>query len=890
VSAVRRWLHRLWNAIAPHRADTALSREVDAHLRLIQDDLERRGLSPDEARRAARRALGGVEPSKRAHSDARSFVWLDDLRRDTDYAVRSLLRAPGFTAVAVVTLALGIGANTAIFSIVDHVLLRSLPLPHADRLVRLYESNPAVGRPREGPSPPNVVDWRRAATSFDLMATIGGISLTMSGAADPETVVAMLVGPEFFSLTGVTLALGQPFAPAAYQSVANAAIGPVAIREPASDAATVILSHALWQRQFGADPSVVGRIVAINGNPAAVVGVMPADFRFDDITAWGRADCWLPMVESRIPFRRGRQYPAIGRLKPGVTVETAQAEMTVIAANLAKAYPSDDGGWGVYVEPLRDSLTAEARATLLILLGGVACVLLVACANVANLLLMRSAGRSREMAVRMAIGAGRSRLVRQWLTEGALLGVLGGLAGLAVAVWAVPILVARAPLHLPRLDAITVDGRVFAFTLGASLAIGLLCGLAPALGARRIRLASLRSTAPLGAAGGHRWLRLSLVVAQVGLAIVLLVGAGLMARTLMAVRSRDLGFDPSHVLTFGVSPRRSQSLDAVLAFSRDLIDRLQALPGVEAAGVGGVPLLGGLSVGYAVDGPDQPITARTDISSAGYLRSLRIRLQSGRLFSDADTAAGERVAIVNLAFARRVWRADDVVGRQLRVESTLAGKEGASMTVVGVVDNVRASSLEADAPPIVYLPYLQSTVGTSTNYVVRTTGDPSGALSLVRDAVRSLDPLRPLTRVATMDERVGRLLAPREFNLWLTAVFSALALLLAVIGVYGLVSEAVTSRTPEIGVRMALGAGRFRVVRLVMGSVVLVTVAGTALGLVAAAFAARSLGSMIFGVRPLDPVTLVVVPLVFVAAAIVATLGPARRATRVDPVVALRGD
>jgi len=890
MSLIRRALLRLRNAITPGRADEELDREITAHLRLVEDDLRRQGLSERDARLAARRALGGVEPSKRAQRDARSFVWLDDLRRDTAYALRTLARAPGFTAVAILTLALGSGASTAIFSVVDHVLLRSLPLPSADRLVRLYESNPAAGEPRADVSPAHITEWRRASRSFDLLTPLGATSVTMVGAAEPEALLGMLIGPEYFALTGVKLAIGRPFEAAAYESVANAKLGPFALRDATSDNAEVILSHAVWQRQFGGDPNIVGRVVELNGTRTVVDGVMPADFRLDE-TSWGVADCWIPLVESRMQGqRRFRQYPAIGRLKPGVSLEAAQAEMTSIASAIASER-ADERAWTVRVERLQDSLVGDSRSTLLILLGGVICLLLIAGANVANLLLMRAAGRAREVAVRMAIGAGRSRLVRQWITESTVLALAGGMAGLALAIWAVPALVANSPIKLPRMDHITVDARIFAFSVALSLAIGVVCGLAPAAGAWRVTVASLRSSASVGEARGQRRLRVALVVAQIGLAIVLLVAAGLMARTLMAVRGLDLGFDPHGVLTFGINPRgdrdRLPDPNSLRAFGHDLIDRLQAIPGVEAAGIGNVPLLGGLRIGFVPEGRDTGIDVPGDLPSPGYFTALRLRLRYGRLFDDRDIGGADRVVIVNLAFARTAWNTDNAVGRRMRVDSTSAT---GWMTVVGVVDDVRMATLEEAAPPVVYTPYLQSTVAMSTNFVVRTSRDTDETLRQVRDVVRSMAPSMPLTRIATMDQRVGRFVAPREFNFWLIAVFSAIALVLSAVGVYGLMSEAVASRTAEIGVRMALGAGRLEVVRLVASRMAFVTAIGVAAGVGAAVIAARWLGSMLFGVKPLDSVTLAIVPLVFVAAAVVATLAPARRATKVDPIVALRGE
>jgi len=884
---LRRFLLRVWNAIAPDRAERELSREVAAHLALIDEEYRRRGFSPDEAARAARRALGGVEASKDRHRDARSFVWLDDLRRDVGYAIRMIRRSPGAPCVAMLTLALAIGATTSIFTVVDHVLLRSLPAPHADRLVRLFESNPALGEPRQDASPPNITNWRQATTTLDVITMIGGTSVTMTGGSEPEAMIGMLVSPEFFDLTGARLELGHPFAPDDYTAMANAALGPMAVRDPVTGDGSIIISHALWHRQFGADPTIVGRRVALNGHSTVIVGVMPADFRFNE-SSWGAADCWIPLVESRLAnLRRFRQFTAIGRLRPGVTVETAQREFSLVAARLAAAYPADDGGWSVGVEPLGESMTTGYRATLWILFGGVACVLLIASANVANLLLMRATGRRREVAIRVAIGAGRSRLIRQWLTESTLVAVAGGLAGFGLSVWAVPALIAFAPPDLPRLGEVAVDGRILGFSVIVSLLAGACCGFAPAIGLGH-GVDALRSTTALSAIGKRPWLRASLVVVQVTFAIVLLVGAGLLARTVLAVRALDLGFDPHHVLTFGVNLRGAQYryLDSIRAFTRDLDAQLARVPGVQAAGVGMVPLLGGVGARFVAEGRADPIDCGLDVPSPGYFTALHFRLQAGRFFTDTDKASGALVAIVNASFARTAWGTVDAVGRRIRQDQTVPAAP--EISVVGVVDDIRRASLEAPAPSIVFLPMDQSTIATSSNFVVRTVGDPNDVLPAVRAVVANLDANLAVTRVATMDERVAKLLAPRVFNVWLAGAFSMIALVLAVVGLYGLVSEAVARRTQEIGVRMALGATSATVVRMVVGGSLAITAVGLALGLGASAVVTRSLGSMLFGVTPLDPAILTVTPLMFGCAAGLAAALPARRAARVDPVIALR--
>jgi putative ABC transport system permease protein len=882
VSEVRRLLRRLTNALLPGRAEAARAREVAAHLALIEDEYRRRGLSDEDARRAARRAFGS-ESSNDRQRDARSFVWLDDLRRDVVYALRTLRRSPAFTLVAILTLSLAIGANAAIFTVVDHVLVRSLPAPDADRLVRFYSSSPEA--PKVDASMDDVVDWRRAASSFDLLTAFGGTSLTITGSAGVESIVGMLVEPDFFTMTGVRMPLGRPFAASDYQARANATLATFAPPGDVQGPAAIILSDALWRRQFGADSQVVGRHVRLNGRDAVVSGVMPADVRFTE-SAWGEADCWIPLVASaRLGHRRWRDLITIGRLKPGVSVAAAKAEMNVVARSLQRAHPEDDGRWTVRVEPLKDSMTAGVRPTLLILLGGVGCVLLVACANVASLLVVRATGRRREVAVRVAIGAGRGRLVRQWLTESTILALAGGLGGLVFAVWAVPALTALAPTSLPRLAEIAVDERTLLFSLGVSLVTGVVCSAAPAIGLGQLSSASLRSSATIGRAP-RRWLRPVLVTLQVGLAVVLLVGAGLMARSLVAVRTLDLGFDPHHVLIFDVSLVRNEryrTLDATRDFTRTLMTRLATMPGVVAVGTGIVPLLGAPSDNFQVEGRTGEIDAGLDVPSPGYFRVLGFRLRSGRFFTDADDRQSDPVAIVNRRFARAAWGSGDALGRRLRVSvrNTWA-------TVVGVVDDTRRSSLEAAPPPIVYLPTLQTTVLDSNTFVVRTSGPPMDVLPALRDLVRQIDPTVPLTRVETMDERVAKFVVTREFNLWLIGLFSLLAFVLALVGLYGLLSELVTERTPEIGLRMALGANGLRIVWLVAGGSVLVTTAGVAMGVAGAVVVTRLLGSMIFGVAPLDPVTLVAVPVTLLVSSAIAATAPTRRAAKVDPLSALR--
>jgi putative ABC transport system permease protein len=693
----------------------------------------------------------------------------------------------------------------------------------------------------------------------------------------------MIVSRDFLPLFGAPLLLGQPFQPDDYESFGNAVLGPV-VPPTGGGVATTIISHRLWHRQFGADPGVVGRSVVVNGLPAIVVGVMDSNIRFDE-TPTGVADCWIPLVESVVVNqRRLRQFVVIGRIEQGASIDAARSEMGAIAQALAQEHPADNKGWRIRLLPLQESIVANVRTVLVVLLAGVGCVLLIAFANVANLFLIRGVSRSREVAVRVALGAGRSRLIRQWLAESLLLAMAGGGLGLAVAFWAVPMLVLHAPPHLPRASDIVVDRRVFAFCLTVSLTCGILSGLAPAMTSRLRGPAAVLYAAGTAAAPRWLWIRHSLAVAQVGLAILLLIGAGLVVRTSIAVHALDLGFDPSHVLSFGVDLRgeRYRGMAALQAFNRELVARLERLPGVESSGAGSVPLLGGMKKRFITDAENQPTDSLLDVVSPGYFQALRFRLVSGRLLSRDDTAGSARVTIVNQAFARAAWGTDRVVGRLVRADAT------SWMTVVGVVHDVRTTSVEGDPPPVAYIPHDQSADAASTNYVVRTTGDPTLVLPAVKAAVRDLDSTIAVSRVATLEERVSRAVAARDFNSWLFALYSVAALLLAVLGLYALISEVVASRTAEIGVRIALGARRLAVARLVVSRSLVVTGLGLVIGLSIAAAVTRYLEGMLFGLTPLDPLTFSVVPLAFIVAAALAAALPARRAASVDPVVALR--
>ncbi|HEX5725049.1 MAG TPA: ABC transporter permease [Longimicrobiaceae bacterium] len=813
---------------------------------------------------------------------------MDTLLQDLRYALRTLRRSPGFAAVAVLTLALGIGANTAIFSVLQAVLLRPLPFADADRLM-VFWNQYAGGGPQKGAiSPSEFADYRRSLRAFESTAAVTDWNANLTGRGEPERVQGFIVSPNLFDVLGVRPALGRAFAPGE---------GVEGNREVA------VLSHALWQRSFGADPAVVGTTVRLNGNTYTVVGVMPPEVRFPDAPGLlfpERADLWVPRAWESFADERGNQYlRVVGRLREGGTAEGAAAELRALAARFQAEYPESypvASGWRPVAIPLREEYVGQVRPALLVLAGAVGLVLLIACANVANLLLARSAARRREIAVRSAVGAARGRLVRQLLTESLVLALAGAVAGVALASWGVAVLARVGPRSIPRLEETTVDLRVAGFALAASLLTAALFGLVPALQLAR------PAAAVLGAAGraspdrGRRRLRSFLVAAQVALAVVVLVGAGLLLRSFARLQGTDPGFDPRGVLTFQVSlpPLRYDSLDQRVAVWDEVLGRVAALPGVRAAGgVNPLPLSGDAwSASFMVEG--QPVPpggeyphAEYAAVSPDYFRAMGISLHAGRAFTGADRAGAPAVAVVDERLARRYWPGEDPVGKRL----SLAGQPDTVFTeVVGVVEHVRAVGLHQEGEPQVYVPLLQRSNRSAYMAVSAPRGDPLRLAAAIRAEVRRADPELPIAKVATMEQVLARATADRQFSLVVLAVFAAAALLLAAVGIYGVASYLVAQRTREIGIRMALGARGADVLRLVAGEGLAVVAAGIVAGTVGALAFARLLSGLLYGLTATDPLTYLGVALLLGAVATAALLLPARRASRVDPVVALRAE
>ncbi len=799
---------------------------------------------------------------------------MSSLVQDLRYGVRALRRSPMFAAVAILTLALGIGANTAIFSVVDAVLLRPLPFHQPERLVNLWGSYPASGR--TSTSLPDFRDWRAQLTTLRDVSAFTGTAYNLTGRGEPERVQGVAATATFFRTFGAKPALGRFFADGEDRDNAER---------------VVVLGHGLWMRHFGGRPNVLGETVTLNGVARTVVGVAPEGFRVG-----GAAELWVPFnLDAEYP-RRAEILSVVGRMKPGVTLQQVRGEMEIIRSRLARQYPDTNGSIGVEVISLQEDLVGELRPALAAFAAAVGLVLLIACTNVASLLLTRAAARERELAVRMALGAGRGRLVRQMLAESVVMGMAGGAVGLVLAVAGVEALRRLNPEILPRFGEVGVDARVLAFNFVLATLTGLLFGLVPALSAGRRELAGTLRGGGRGVAGagGTRRLRFALVASEVALALMLLVGAGLLIRSFARLQSVDVGVDTSHVLTARVSLPRSAYPDA--AQQRALFDRvlapLQEAPGVTAAGlITGLPVTADASyLSFEIEG--RPATegvqqdAQPFSATPGAFAALRIPVRQGRGFGPGDDAEAPRVALVSETMARRFWGGRSPLGSRISFDpSDPAGW----MTVVGVVGDTRVEGPAQAAYPQVYAPLAQAPQP-AVYTVVRTAGDPLALVPAVRAAVREADPALPVYDVATMDEWLSRAVAQPRLGTTLLAVFAAVALALAAVGIYGLIAYTVSQRTREIGVRMALGARPAEVMRLVVAEGMRPALAGMVLGVLGAWAASRVIGSLLFGITATDPPAFLAAALFLALAAALAAYLPARRASRLDPSVALRAE
>ena len=799
---------------------------------------------------------------------------METLTKDIRYAIRSFIRKPGFVAIAVITLGLGIGANTAMFTVVNAVLLRPLSFPEPEQLVLLEGINPSKGITQSNVSIPDILDWQKQSQSFDSIAgyLVGGVLLTSGD--ETERVRAAGISDDFFRMFRTNAMLGRVIQPD------DTPEG----REP-----VVVLSHALWQRRFGSDPNIIGTKVTISGESTTIVGVMPPGFDYPY-----QSEAWAPFaLDPKDQPRDNRFVNVTTRLKPGVTIDQAQAEMDIISQRLAQNYGETNTGWGVKLTNLRDSLVGELRTSLFILLGAVAFVLLIACANVANLLLARAAFRQKEIAVRTALGASRLRIVRQLLTESLLLSIVSGLIGLLLSVWLTRLLIAISPPNSPRFDEIGFDANVFLFTLAVTILTAFLFGLAPAFQLSRPAMnETLKEGGKQVSVARNRTGSL-LMVTEIALSFMLLVGAGLLIKSFFRLSEVNPGFNPDNVLTMRMtlpSGKYKQGEPRAQIYSQ-IIESVKSTPGIESAGATlSLPLRGDTyQVGRSViregrpETPDEALNAMYHAITPDYFRTLQIPLKSGRTFNENDNDQSPKVIIINEKMARQLWPGESPIGRKIKVWRD----EKFPREIVGIVGDVKPS-LDEEAPTQMYVPYAQDGTWGSLSLAVRTTGEPTALSGAVRNAIRSVEKGVPTYNLKTMNDVVATSAAPRRTPMLLFAAFAGVALLLAMLGIYGITTYYVTQRTHEIGIRMALGAQLRDVLRLVLSRGMLLAIVGVGVGLVGAFLLTRYLTTLLFGVQPVDLMTFAAVSFVLIGVALIACYIPARRATKVDPLVALR--
>jgi predicted permease len=869
----------IWHRLRSVAQRQAVTQEIDEELRF---HLEQRtaenaaaGMSADEAAREARKRFGNFQAVREQCREKRGASFGESMLQDIGFGLRMLRKNPGFTTVAILTLALGIGANTAIFSVVNCVLLRPLPFPAADRLVMIFLAGVSKSEQWTTVFDPDFKQWTEQNHVFEHMAVYGSVEATLLSGGEPKRIQSTEVSVDFFSLLGVKPLVGRTFLPEEHQDGGSRA---------------VVLSERLWRDRFGGNPSVIGRGIMLDGRNVTVVGVLPGRFNFPE-----GCEAWTSLVLDTA--RNDASHQALARLKPGVSRQQAQAEMDTISQRLAQALPATAPGLRVSLVSMQEQIVGGARSLLLVFLVAAGFVLLIACANLSHLLLARAAARQKEIQIRVALGAGRGRIARHLLTESVLLAAMGGVLGLLLAIWGLHLLIALMPPNLvPRIGEIGLDVRVLGFNFALSLLTGMAFGLAPAWQASR---ASANEALKDGGRSSssvarHRFLRPALVAAEITVSIVLLIGAGLMIRSFARLREVKLGFNPQRTLTLNLSLPSANypSPSPMKVFYREVLDRIRALPGVQATGfANAVPLnYGGVRIygDFSVQGqPEREHLWTSKIAvSADYFRAIGIPLLKGRFFTETDDDHGAGVAIISQRLARFLWPNEDALGKRI----TLGIGPDSWLEGVGVVGDVRQDELGAEPPSGLYVPYQQVSqtffLETAT-FAVRTIEEPQSLAAAFRKTIQAVDPTLPVG-IQTMQELVSLKVAHPRFNAWLLGSFSAIALVLALVGIYGVVSYGVAQRTQEIGIRLALGAPDQQVVQMVVRQGMAPVFIGVLCGSVAAAALTRFLTAQLYSVTPTDPMTFVTVILAFIGVALAACLIPAWRAAKVDPMVALR--
>jgi predicted permease len=881
-----RSIRSVWSRILAvfnrRRLESTLDDEVRAHLELLTQDYERAGMTRDQARLAARRAFGGVEQMKERHRDRRGLPWLDVLRQDVSYACRQLRRKPGLACTAVLTLGLSIGATVAVFTVVDDVLFRPLTYPDAGRLVVAHSRLAQFGRIPVSDSQFRV--WRTSLTSFDGMALLWAYAANLSGTGEPERVAAARVSPELFRILGVRPQLGRLLRDEEDQ--------------PGRDR-VVMLSDQLWRRRFNADRQIVGRTIAVNGEAHEVVGVLPRDFRFPRVSRLysipidaDRPDLWKPFALAENDPFRGLNFAAIGRLASGVTIQQAQTELDTLQSGLLKSQGPGNATIPAELMPLHDQITGTSRRGLEVLLAAVGAVLLIASLNVTNLILARSATRRRELAVRSAVGATRGRLARQLFTEGVVLSTVGGFVGVALAALAVRLLVLNAPVDIPRLDEVRVDVGVLQFAALITMATAVVVGLLPAWRLPRISLQwalKYGSGHTRNAQGRHAGLtQATLMTGQVSATVVCAIVAGLLLQSFVGLLRVDKGFQTENVVTANLDLAGPAYLGRRVPLQRSMIEQLRALPGVTAVGLASQQLLAGtgmnlrvLAEGTSVPSLERPLVNFRTVNP-DFFAALGIPIQRGQVFTDTDARP---VAVVSASTAARLWPGQEAIGKRFR-----RGPDNSPpIEVVGVAGDVRASRLEQPAGFMVYVPYWQAPVS-QVSLSVKATADAATVASGMREVIRALDAQLPLAGLRTMNDVVAESVSERRFLMSLVVLFAVAAVLLTAVGVYGIVSQGVARRVPEIGLRLALGARRGAVVHMVLREVWSVVTIGLGIGVSIALAGGSALRSVLFDVRPYDARTIAAACFTLLVAATFAAGVPARRAARVDPMVSLRSE